>query len=100
MILAPGDAERFFKIHKALSLFVNRRLKVAKPPAGSSKRIVALPPAQRLKVRDALIEHLGLIDAFVEENPYKLDPDDLDIVRSWHDLVAGEFSSFGISRST
>ena len=26
-----------------------------------------------------------------EKNPYKLDPDELDIVRSWKDLVAGEF---------
>jgi hypothetical protein len=91
MILDPDDAERFFKLHKALTLFVNRRLMVVKSPAGSSKAIVALPPTHRLKVRDALVEHLDLIDAFVEENPYKLDTDDLDIVRSWHDLVAGDF---------
>src|SRR3954453_1979541 len=90
MILDPDDAERFFRLHKALSLFVNRRLKIAKPPA-RSKGIVALPPEQRLKVRDALVEHLDLIDTFVEENPYKLDPDELDIVRSWKDLVAGDF---------
>ena len=90
MILDPDDCERFFKLHKALTLFVNQRLKIAKPPA-KSKGIVALPPDHRLKVRDALVEHLDLIDAFVEENPYKLDPDELDIVRSWKDLVAGEF---------
>src|SRR4051812_35912990 len=80
MILEPDDAERFFKLHKALTLFVNQRLKIAKPPA-KSEGIVALPPKQRLKVRDALVEHLGLIDAFVEENPYKLEPDDLEIVK-------------------
>jgi hypothetical protein len=91
MILDPDDAERFFKLHKALMLFVDRRFKVVKPPAASSKTIVALPPAQRHKVRDALVEHLDLIDAFVEENPYQLDSDHLDIVESWHDLVAGEF---------
>jgi hypothetical protein len=91
MILDPDDAERVFKLHKALSLFVNRRLKLAKPPAGSAKVIVALPPEQRLKVRDALVEHLDLIDAFVEENPYKLEPDELAIVKPWKDLVAGDF---------
>jgi len=90
MILDPDDCERFFKLHKALTLFVNQRLKLAKPPA-TSKGVVALPPEQRLKVRDALAEHLDLIDAFVEENPYKLDPDELDIVQSWKDLVAGDF---------
>src|SRR6516165_3994686 len=90
MILAPDDCERFFKLHKALTLFVNRRLKVVEPPA-KSEGIVALPPEQRPKVRDALLEHLDLIDDFVEENPYKLDPDELTIVQSWKHLVAGDF---------
>ena len=90
MILDPDDAERFFKLHKALTLFVNRRLKIVKPPA-KSEVIVALPPEHRLKVRDALVKHLDLIDGFVEENPYKLDPDELAIVKSWKDLVAGDF---------
>ena len=91
MILDPIDSERFFKLHKALMLFVNQRLKVVKPPAKSEKVIVALPPDDRLKVRDALVEHLDLIDAFIEENPYKLDPEELGIVQSWKHLVAGEF---------
>jgi len=90
MILAPDDSERFFKLHKALMLFVNQRLKIVKPPAKSEKVIVALPPDDRLKVRDALVEHLDLFDAFVGENRYKLEPDELGIVRSWKDLVAGE----------
>jgi hypothetical protein len=91
MILDPDDSEQFFKLHKALMLFVNQRLKIVKPPAKSEKVIVALTPDDRLKVRDALVEHLDLIDAFVGENPYKLEPDELGIVRSWKDLVAGEF---------
>ena len=91
MILDPDDLEQFFKLHKALMLFVNQRLKIVKPPAKSEKVIVALPPDDRLKVRDAFVENLDLIDAFVEENPYKLDQDELGIVRSWKDLVAGEF---------
>jgi hypothetical protein len=90
MILDPDDAERFFKLHKALTLFVNQRLKISKAPA-KSKGIVPLPHDQRLKVRDTLVEHLDLIDAFVEENPYKLDSEELGIVASWKDLVAGEF---------
>jgi hypothetical protein len=90
MILDPDDCERFFKLHKALTLFVNQRLKIAEPPA-KSKGIVSLPPEQRVKVRDALVEHLDLIDGFVKENPFKLDLEELDIVGSWKDLVAGEF---------
>jgi hypothetical protein len=65
MILDPGDCDRFFKLYKALTLFVNQRLKIAKPPA-KREGIVPLPPDDRLKVRDALVKHLDLIDAFVE----------------------------------
>jgi hypothetical protein len=91
MMLDADDCKRFFKLQKALMLFVNQRLKIVKPPAKSEKMIVALPPDDRLKARDALVEHLDLINAFAEENPYKLDSEELDIVRSWKDLVAGEF---------
>ena len=94
MILDPDDCERFFKLHKALMLFVNQRLKVVKPPAKSAKAIDALPPDQRLEVRDAFLDHIDLIDAFVEKNPYKLDSEELGIVRTWKDLVAGEFYVF------
>ncbi len=90
MILDPDDSERFIKLHKALMLFVNHRLKIVQPPAKSAG-IVAFPLQQRLKVRDALVEHLDLIDAFVGENPYELAPDELAIVASWKDLVAGDF---------
>ena len=34
---------------------------------------------------------MDLIDAFASENPFKLPEDELEIVRSWKDLVAGEF---------
>ena len=66
---------------------------------GASLRcgLVSLPPEERLKVRDALVKHLDLIDAFVKENPYKLDPDELGIVRSAHDddLVYGALPQGG-----
>ena len=91
MILDPDDRERFYKLHKALILFVNQRLEIVEAPTASSKTIVALPPDQRLKVRDALVENTSLIDEFVEENPFDFAPEELDVVRSWKHLVAGEF---------
>lgn len=36
MNLDPGDCELFFKLHKALMLFVNQRLKVVKERAGNN----------------------------------------------------------------
>jgi hypothetical protein len=91
MILDPDDAQKFFKLHKALALFVNQRLALGEPPARSASVIVSLPPEGRLEVREALVKHRDLIDAFIKQNPYKLAPSELGIVKSWHDLVAGEF---------
>ena len=51
---------------------------------------MALPLEQRVKVRDsgrAPRPHRRIF----EENPYKFDPDELCIVKSWKDLVAGDF---------
>jgi hypothetical protein len=45
----------------------------------------------RLKVRDALLSHTDLIEAFAEENPAGLTTDELDIVRSWQHIVHGKF---------
>jgi len=91
MNLDPEDLQRFYKLHKALMLFVNQRLHIVEPPIGSTNTIIALPPEARMRLRDALLQHMDLIDAFVGENPFGLEPAEFDIVRSWNDLVAGEF---------
>ena len=94
MQLDPGDCERLDTLHKALMLFVNRRLRLAKPPAGPAGKITTFPPEERLKLRDALTEHTDLIDAFAAENPFGFGPEELDVIRSWKHRVAGEFYVF------
>ncbi len=89
-LLEPEDALQFIKLHQALTLFANRELKIVKPPP-KSRGIVSLPQEDRLKVWQALVKKLSLIDAFVKENPYKLEPDELEIVSGWKELVSGEF---------
>jgi len=63
--------------------------KIATPDAYS-----ALPPTTRIKVHKALLEHMDLIDAFANENPFGFDETDLEIVRSWKHLVAGTFYAY------
>ncbi len=94
MELDPEDRHRFCKLHKALMLFVNQRLNVVGPPPGSATPTEILRPEGRVKLRAALLQHMDLIDAFVDENPFGLESEELDIVRSWQDLVAGEFFVF------
>jgi hypothetical protein len=94
MNLDPEDCELFFKLHKALLLFVNRRLKLFEPPDSPAGELVSFPPKERLRLRDSLVEHMDLIDAFANENPFRFSEEELGIVRSWKDLVAGQFYVF------
>lgn len=91
MRLDPNDLPLFYKLHQELMFFVNQRLGVVEKPLARPGQVADLPPEDRLKLREALLANLDMIDAFVSENPFKLPEDDLEIVRSWKDLVAGEF---------
>ena len=94
MLLEPQDVELFFKLQRALLVFVNQRLKVIPDNPATPEKSSVLSPEARVKVRDALVAHVDLIESFVEENPAHLTDDELDIIRSWRHLVAGKFYVF------
>jgi hypothetical protein len=94
MLLEPQDAGLFFKLHRALMLFVNQRLKVIPDIISTPGEFAALSTDARIKIRDALSANLDLIDSFVSENPAHFSQDELDIVRSWRHLVKGKFFVF------
>ncbi|QJW97336.1 DUF6398 domain-containing protein [Frigoriglobus tundricola] len=94
MLLEPDDLELFFRLHKALMFFVNQRLRVLPDALATPEDFAALPPTTRLAVRDAFVANLDLIDAFATQNPGPFSGHELDIVRSWRHLVAGEFYVF------
>ncbi len=74
--------------------FVNDRLRVIPDKFSSPEHFSELSPEIRVKVRDALVENVGLIEAFVSENPAQLSEGELEIVRSWQHFVAGRFYVF------
>jgi len=93
MLLSRNDCELFFKLHRSLMHFVNQRLNVVPEVAGPDE-FGALPPETRVEVRNALLDHLDLVDAFVESNPDRLGEDELQIVASWRHQVSGTFYVF------
>jgi len=94
MLLDPNELDLFFRLHKALMFFVNQRLKVIPDKASTPEEFAALSPQVRLKVRDAFLENLDLIESFAAEKPAHFSEDELDIVRSWRHLVHGRFYVF------
>lgn len=94
MLLTPQDAHLFFKLHRTLMFFVNQRLQVIPDEITTPEEFAALSPEVRLEVRDAFLANVDLIESFVAENPAHFSEDELAIVRSWRNLVAGKFYVF------
>ncbi|MFN0051749.1 MAG: DUF6398 domain-containing protein [Planctomycetales bacterium] len=94
MQLPPQDVELLYKLRRSLTFFVNQRLRVIPDALSTPDDQVALPAEKRLKIRDALNDHLDLIDSFASENPFHLSDDELDIVRAWRHQVTGKFFVF------
>lgn len=94
MQLSLEDVEQFFRLHRSLMFFVNQRLRVIPTKIGTPEAYSGLPPETRIKVHEALLEHVDLIDAFVAEDPFRFSDEDLEIVRSWTHLVTGTFYAF------
>jgi hypothetical protein len=93
VLLAPQEADQFFRIHRALMCFVNDRLQVI-PDIGTPDEFSTLAPETRLEVRNAFLDELDLIELFVDVNPFNLSEEDLEIAASWRHQVAGEFILF------
>lgn len=91
MPLDPHELRLFHKLYPALLCFVNQRDGITSTPFTTPGDFGKLPIKERLKLRDALAANLDLIDTFVAQNPFKLPEEELEVVRSWNDLVAGEF---------
>ncbi len=91
MLLSPDDADLFFKLHKLLMHFVNGRLHVVKSRPSVIAGHPTYPQSDRLKIRNALLENIGLIERFTQENPDGLDDQEREIVASWKHAVADKF---------
>src|SRR3954454_16569383 len=94
MQLPLEDVEQFFRLHRSLMFYVNQKLKVIDKKVATPEKYSGLSPEIRYKVHQALLDHMDLIDAFADENPFHFDEADLEIVRSWKDLVSGTFYAF------
>jgi hypothetical protein len=94
MQLPLEDVEQFFRLHQSLMFYVNQKLKVIDQKVATPEKYSGLSPEIRFQVHQALLDHMDLIDAFVDENQFHFDEADLEIVRSWKDLVSGTFYAF------
>ena len=94
MQLSIEDVDLFFRLHRSLMFFVNRRLDVIDGKVASVEAYSGLAPEIRFKVHQALLDHPELIDVFADENPFQFDEAKVEIIRSWKHFVTGTFYSY------
>lgn len=92
--LSLEDVDLFFRLHRSLMFFVNGKLKVLARKVATLEAYSGLAPEIRVEVHKALLDHMDLIDAFADENPFRFDETALEIARSWKHLVTGTFYAF------
>ena len=89
MKLNEEDVELFYKLSGALLFYTNQKYPVTK----NLKEPVFknIPPADIKSLYERLSAHTELIDSFVYENPFSFTQDELDIIKSWNNLIKGDF---------
>ena len=90
MKLSRQDADLFFTLMWPLQFFVQQRLHIL-PDVDTLQAYIACPSDRKLQVRQALYEHIDLIDAFLQENPQHFSEDTLAIIAAWKHYQAGDF---------
>src|SRR5208283_630049 len=90
MRLSAEDADLFYKLNWALLVFTNKKLKLC-PDAETPEAIKQLPLDKKVVIRNALWEEDDLIESFLNENPFRLCSEEMDVVGSCKHRVNGRF---------
>jgi hypothetical protein len=90
MTLDPEDGKLFFDLMWRVQYYLNQKRDMHKN-ISSVLEYTNLPTEKKLKVRDELWKTPELIEAYVQENPDALPPEQLDIVRKWKGFIKGSY---------
>jgi hypothetical protein len=90
MRLPPNEVELFYQLYYPLLVHANRVLKVAEG-LRVPEDLRRIPLETTNELREALYRHPEVIEAFVEENPFRFPPEEAEIVARWRHFVQGTF---------
>ena len=90
MKLPPQDAAQYFELSYRVLSYVNQKLNLL-PDRYAPDDIREMNTEDRASVRDALWKNVHLIDSFVDENPFTLSSEELEIVSNWKHFIRSRF---------
>ena len=86
MKLPAEDAELFYKLYHSLWFYVNMKLKLI-DDINSPNEFFGCSLQEIIKIREELFKNPQLIDSFIDTNPMKFSPDELEIIKSWKNFI-------------
>jgi hypothetical protein len=90
MKLSAEDADLFFKLMWPVQFFVKQKLKLL-PEIPDIDSYIKSSTEDKVQVRNALYENIGLLKDFVDENPANFTEKELGVVSAWKYFVKGDF---------
>ena len=93
MTLCSEDIALFYRLHPALLVYANQQMQTV-PGVSNLEEFMAAAVEDRIQIREAAYQEEGLIDSFVQDNPFHFTPAELALVESWKDRLAERFFVF------
>lgn len=90
MKLPKQEVELFYKLMWALQFYVNQKLKIH-PELKSVNDYDESDIETKVEVRNALYDHIEIIDSFIQENPQGFSEQNLTIISRWKNFISGDF---------
>ena len=90
MNLSPKETELFYRLQRCMLAYTSRRLGTI-PGCTNLEDVNLLHTEEKTRVRNAFYEHPELLEEFLAKNPEGLPRDELGIIASWRQRVAGDF---------
>src|SRR5665648_839105 len=89
MKLSEEDVDLFCKLSGAIVFYTKKKYPVIKDL--KKPTFESIPPIQIKKSYDLLSAHIELIDSLVDENPFSFTDEELNVLKSWNNLISGKF---------
>lgn len=90
MKLSKDDTDLFYRLHKSLLVYANKKLNMINN-VNSIEALEKIPMEKTSKLILKLYESTNLIASFAETNPCNFSTEELSIVKSWKNFVRDKF---------
>ncbi|MCC7572379.1 MAG: hypothetical protein KO464_03215 [Candidatus Methanofastidiosum sp.] len=87
MELSQKEIDQFLKLYQGLLIYVEKKKRESKKD--SSRKVIM--KKEWVELRDIVLDNRGIIDEYIDDNPYNFKNEELKIVRQWKNGICSNF---------